>query len=433
MLFIHNRKFYQYWKERRYREAFTEPINAPTTKQDRLSSMFFGDKNERNTTVAISGLSAGDFLYDYIRIDPTVVDGINFARMDNIDSIFAFSQFAHSIDLDTVGDISQIQGYVAEKLLAMELTAKGHEVEFPELSNQAGWDLLIDGEKFQVKNLADPSGVYEHLNKYPDIPVYVNADLAETFNDHPNVFIADNINHEEVISMTTHQLYLGQELTDFDVPLFSALVSTAVNVHHFYKKESDIQHTIANILTDTASRSAAGYMGQLIGSAAGAMLFGPAGVVILSGTGAFVGVSQGGKLSGWIKNTYASNEMARYRQDLTKWIDTVIDEINPKILRRNEQWLKTETKLLENHSPHEMVKSFHEKHKENQRYLENKKRELISFRHDLTILPYDESYQIALTKVTQSGVHPAKYQHEMKSVRQSLEELIAKLQKMRIR
>jgi len=432
MSFIHNQKFYQYWKECRYRDALAEPINEQTTKQERLSTMFFGNKNERNTTLAISGLSAGDFIYDYVRIDPTVVDGINFARTDDLDSIFAFSQFAQSINLDVAGDISQMQGYVAEKLLAMELTAKGHEVQFPEVSNQAGWDLLVDGEKFQVKNLGDSSGVYDHLSTYPDIPVYVNADLAETFKDNPNVFIAENIHHEEIVSMTTEQLYLGQELTNFEVPLFSALVSTAVNVHHFYKKESDVQHTIGNIVTDTASRSAGGYMGQLVGSAAGAMLFGPAGVVILSGTGAFVGVAQGGKLSGLIKNSFAGNELARYRKDLTKWIDTVIDEIDPKILRRNQQWLATESKLLNNSAPAEMIEAFHEKHEENQRYLQNKKRELILFNDHLNGLPYDEAYQTALTKVTQSGVHPSKYQDKMKDVQQSLKKLIEKLKKMRL-
>ncbi|WP_416147246.1 hypothetical protein ACM26V_13560 [Salipaludibacillus sp. HK11] len=433
MPFINNPTFYQYWKAHRYRDALAQPIDVPTSKSERLSMMFFGNSRERTQTLAVSGLSAGDFIYDYIRIDPIVVEGINFARSDDLDSIFAFSQFAQTIDLDSVGDISQMQGYVAEMLLAMELTAKGHEVEFPEISNEAGWDLLVDGEKFQVKNLGDPSSVYHHLQTYPDIPVYVNADLAETFAGNSNVYIADNIHHQEIVAMTSDNLHLGQELTNFEVPLFSALVSTAVNVHHFYKKESDVKHTVANIVTDTASRSAGGYIGQFVGSAAGAMLFGPAGVVILSGTGAFVGVAQGGKLSGWIKNAYANQEVARFRVDLTKWIDTVTDEIDPKFQRRQQQWLKTEAKLLESQAPPEMIEAFLEKYQEDQRYLENKKRELVRFKeHDIVTLPFTEAYETALTKVTQSGVHPSKYQQEMNSVQQSLIKLIEKLQKMRL-
>ncbi|AXF57325.1 hypothetical protein DT065_15835 [Salicibibacter kimchii] len=395
--------------------------------------MFFGNNQERNATFGITGLSTGDFLFNYIQIDPNVVEGIDFARSEELDSIFAFSQFAQTIDLNATGDISQMQGYVAEKLLAMELTAKGHEVQFPEASNEPGWDLLVDGEKFQVKNLSEPAGVYEHLNTYPDIPVYVNADLADTLAGHPNVYIADNIHHEEVVSMTEHNLYLGQELTNFNVPLFSALVSTAVNVHHYFKNDSDVQHTVMNIATDTASRSAGAYVGQYVGSTAGAMLFGPAGVVVLSAAGAFVGVAQGGKLSGWVKKGWANREYSRFRKDLTKWIDIAIDEIDPKIQRRHQQWIETEEKLLNNHAPTEMVNTFQEKHDDNCRHLENKKRELIQLKNEVDTMPYDEAYQATLSKITQAAIHPSKYQTQIKATHQSLKELLEKLKKMRMR
>ncbi|PIB49321.1 hypothetical protein, partial [Pseudomonas sp. 2822-17] len=138
-----NNKFYRLWKEKRYKEALNQPIEPPKTKEEKLSQFLFGSQSERTTTFTIAAISVGDFIYDYIRIDPTVVEAVDFARSDNIDSIFAFSQFSMGIDVNSVGDISQIQGYVAEKMLAMELTAKGHDVEFPEASNEAGWDILV--------------------------------------------------------------------------------------------------------------------------------------------------------------------------------------------------------------------------------------------------------------------------------------------------
>ncbi|QZT33953.1 hypothetical protein HUR95_00485 [Caldalkalibacillus thermarum TA2.A1] len=284
---IGNPQFYRLWEDGRYTEALEQSLEPRKSKRERISDFLFGSRTERTTTLAAAGLSVGDFIYDYLRIDPVVVEGINFARAEEIDSIFAFSHFAKNIDADSVGEISQLQGYVAEKMLAMELTAKGHEVQFPETSNEPGWDLLVDGEKFQVKNLSEPRGVYEHLQKYPDIPVYVNADLADTFAGHRNVYIAESIHHEEIVSKTRETIILGQELQDFEIPLVTALASTATNVKGLMKGESNLKHTVLNIVTDTASRSAGGLLGQYTGATVGLMLFGPAGVIVLGAAGAF--------------------------------------------------------------------------------------------------------------------------------------------------
>src|SRR5690606_24689279 len=80
-------------------------------------------------------------IHDYIRLDPRVMEGVDFARSDDLSSLFAFSQFSKTMDLSShSGDLAQLQGYVAEGMVAAELQAKGHDVEFPEASNQAGWD-----------------------------------------------------------------------------------------------------------------------------------------------------------------------------------------------------------------------------------------------------------------------------------------------------
>ncbi|MFA9560350.1 hypothetical protein ACERII_23815 [Evansella sp. AB-rgal1] len=429
MNFFKNNEFYKLWKEKRYKDALHQPIEPPKSKEEKLSHFLFGNNSERTTTFTVATLSIGDFLYDYIRIDPTVIEAVDFARSDNIDSIFSFSEFSVGMDVDSVGDISQLQGYVAEKMLAMELTAKGHEVEFPEESNEPGWDILVDGEKFQVKNLSDPSGVYEHLNKYPEYPVYVNADLGETFAGNPNVFIAENIHHEEIVSLTKEQLILGQELQDFEIPLLTLLVSSAINVKGLMKKESDIKNTVTNIITDTASRSLGGYVGQYGGSLAGGVLFGPAGVIVIGGAGAFLGMAQGGKLAGVIKRIAASDNLYRFRRDLTMLIDTVLVEIPKKLERRQQQWLSTKEKLFVANAPIELIESFEAKYQDDKKYLENKNLELQRLRVDINNRDYQDSYRESLTQILQTGVHPSKYQKELKACNSSLEELVKNLRK----
>ena len=61
-------------------------------------------------------------------------------RSEDIDGILDFSYFAKQ-QLDIApealqGLISQLQGYVAEQMVPHHLEAQGHDVTFPETSNQ---------------------------------------------------------------------------------------------------------------------------------------------------------------------------------------------------------------------------------------------------------------------------------------------------------
>lgn len=84
-------------------------------------------------------VSVGEFLYDYMMINPIVVQGLDFARSEDLSSLFTLSQFSSQIDTITLtGDIAQLQGFVDEQMIAAELQAKGHDVEFPTTSQRDG-------------------------------------------------------------------------------------------------------------------------------------------------------------------------------------------------------------------------------------------------------------------------------------------------------
>lgn len=86
-------------------------------------------------------LTLGNFLQDYIRIDPEVVHGVEFACAADVDSVLSFARFAETkADLSGAsldGLHSQLQGYVAEQIAAQHLIAQGHDVLFPHTGKQS--------------------------------------------------------------------------------------------------------------------------------------------------------------------------------------------------------------------------------------------------------------------------------------------------------
>ena len=71
--------------------------HTPAEAQGRaLESIMLCSKLSEGTKedFAYAGITSGDFLYDYIRIDPVVVEGIDFARTDDLHNFLSFAHFA---------------------------------------------------------------------------------------------------------------------------------------------------------------------------------------------------------------------------------------------------------------------------------------------------------------------------------------------------
>ncbi|MCY4000456.1 MAG: hypothetical protein OXF84_06575, partial [Bacteroidetes bacterium] len=74
--------------------------------------------------------------------------------------------------------VSKLMGHLAEPRVAENLENMGIQVEMPNLSNQEGYDLILNGEYFvNVKTVADASSLSSHFENYPNIPVIVPSDM----------------------------------------------------------------------------------------------------------------------------------------------------------------------------------------------------------------------------------------------------------------
>ena len=73
-------------------------------------------------------------------IDPHVISGAKFA-FKNVDFDNVSEAAAWFRGLDGIR-ANRLAGYTAEQMVAANLAAQGHAVEFPDLANQPGYDLF---------------------------------------------------------------------------------------------------------------------------------------------------------------------------------------------------------------------------------------------------------------------------------------------------
>src|SRR5690606_29201946 len=139
-----------------------------------------------------------------------------------------------------LGAVSNLKGYVSERVVAARLVEQGHLVEFPETSNQAGWDISVDGTEFQIKDLDDLSGLHRHfVEKGYDFPVIANAELAEKLDgysgdDLPDwagqVHFVEGYSNGVVEHVTRSSLDAGDHMLHPHVPSFTLILSGIRNV-----------------------------------------------------------------------------------------------------------------------------------------------------------------------------------------------------------
>jgi hypothetical protein len=246
-------------------EALGTPIDSGYVSRTPLDRLF------DNETKAYGALTFGDLICDWVRIDPRVVDALDFARVADLADIFNFARHADSLqalgDAARLGDVAQLQGYVAEQMVAGMLRAQGAEVAFPDSPHQPGYDLLVNGECFQVKCLSDPSGVYDHLGRYPDIPALVNEELAKYFPDDDRVVALAGLSRAGVHQATESSLQAGADVLDLQIPLFSLALQAARNAMAIARGHTDWPTLLQNIGIDGFGRMAFAKTGAVAAAA----------------------------------------------------------------------------------------------------------------------------------------------------------------------
>lgn len=319
-----------------------------------LHEILFPEKSgNANEAIVVGGFTAGDILYNAVAIDPTVLSAADFSRSEDISNIFDFGVFADRIGsmqaASIAGAENNLRGYVAEQIVAARLVEKGHVVTLPDTANNPGFDLIVDGHEFQVKCLSSIAGLREHFEKYPDMPVLANGELAsavalsaESWAD--KVFYVEGFDLQMTDFIMNAAVEAGASLGDVDVPYFAVAVSAAKNVHGWWKGAVPLADLPFAVVMDGAIKGSLAAAGGFSGSVLGLLLFGPAGAIVISsvgGSGALLGTNwtrqQLTRLISreWLATLDEATD--RFRSVLIEAIQIKIDLLNQKRTQVAEQ------------------------------------------------------------------------------------------------
>ena len=321
------------------------PAQNHRAKADRVLGLLTGREHHAANT-----LTAGDLLYDLIRIDPSVIDAVGFARVNGADEMAKFlieAQRVHAMaDTSAEGVVSNLQGYVAERMVAHRLLTMGADVEFPQTANFPGADLFVNGDPFQVKCLASPDGILRHFERYPDIPVFCNEDLAEFFASNPLVMPVPGLVRDQVRDLTERSLDAGVDVLDLEIPVISAAVTAAKGGLALLAGRTDLAGAVQACLTEGATRMAFAAAGK-IGAPLALAAFSIAGgwpLVIAPMVGSAVGYRLSKPAADWLKRNVLSRGPAdalssaiqRYAADAAKAMDRLITRLDAKRQRTTD-------------------------------------------------------------------------------------------------
>lgn len=413
-------------QENRLSKALDQPL-VPQTVEERLRPLLTGSRGDS----AFAGLVIGDFLYDYLRINPHVMEGIDFARAADLSNPLLFADFANeqvALMAQGGGDsIARLQGYVAERMVAQHMAAAGHDVSFPETPNQAGYDLLIDGQPFQVKCTESAEYVRGHLQKYPEIPVIVNAEHTEAFAGIPGVYIDPALSVTEVTGLTAEGLGNGAELLDFELPWVAFAVSAAVEIRELYHSRTGLTNSAINIASETAGRTLLGTFGAKAGGAMGAVIFGPAGSVVGSLGGAVAGGIGGGQLAKISRAILVSEESQAARAAARELAAAAATAAHHK----QKIWYEKRSKVsdlviaeTENRHEVEQIKDWLlQKMDDDALYFEQRQRDLQRFAIAEDNVDPHELAQSVLDLIGRAGIHPHRLQAKLKNMFTALKDL----------
>lgn len=236
--------------------------------------------------------------------------------------------------------LNKLMGHLAEPEVAEHLESLGINVDMPDASNQAGWDLILNGEHMvNVKAVADVNALTGHFEQYPEVPVIVPGDMAgipeqaihldsagsidqlarSVADGEGNIVIVDHeleqaamLEHAEEVS----DALLGNvELADVTgIPLITLALSGVREVGLLSEDKTSAGNAMKNLLLDSAGTGGGAAGGALIGAEIGS-LFGPGPGTVIGGVlGGIVGAITGKSATDWVKHEPLRSAVEAYKK-----------------------------------------------------------------------------------------------------------------------
>lgn len=224
------------------------------------------------------------------------------------------------------GALNKLMGHLAEPIVGQHLEDLGIQVEMPVLSNQAGYDLVLNGaHAVNVKTVTDFTSLTDHFDKFPKIPVVVPGDMANAPADAIYLDTAESIEQlNQEIALGNEEIVLvdgaltnagsvehAEGVSDavlgnvdaIGVPFITIALSGLREVRLLAKQETDVRNAIKNLGLDVLGTGGGASAGVAIGGTIG---------TLVPGVGTAIGALSGGIL-GAIAGRKGTNRL-KYRR-----------------------------------------------------------------------------------------------------------------------
>lgn len=299
------------------------------------------EPTEGDNAILMTGLTVGDVIFNIAAINPAVVQAADFARVQDLSGTVDFAKYADDLmsrapaSLD--GAVSNLKGYVAEFLVASELTAAGHVVTMPTASNEAGWDLLVDGERYQVKFHQSLQGIKDHFSRF-DYPVIANTELVDSIPEEfaDQVMFIDGLSNELVTRLTEDSLKAGVDVLDPGVPLGALAISVLRGVQRWQSGKLSHAQVVEQVILDGSIRVGLAAAGKVVGAGAGMLVFGPAGAWVFAAGGPILAQSQTTRVSNLLREHLKTPAVSRWCEESHLAMDGLRDRLQQLIDAKRE-------------------------------------------------------------------------------------------------
>jgi len=278
----------------------------------------------------------------FAAIDEHVYESMSRLSGENIDTLGNLSaslvQWKHGVwnGLNEHG-LYKLGGHLGEVYAAKHLSDSGVAVDWPSVSNQKGYDLLVSGHEVNVKSVADVHEIHTHFAKYPDIAALVPADAAHipanAFHFYPGSsseqalqsYLDSDGGHKVIVDhgLSHDQLYDqaadasdaalgGGSLTDLHFPWITAATSSWREWRLLSQSKTTLDTAIAHVGLDVVGRGGGAAVGGKVGATAGSLL-GPIGAAVGGVLGAVAGAVWGGSKTDEIKYSSLKKAQSEYQ------------------------------------------------------------------------------------------------------------------------
>ncbi|MXZ18401.1 MAG: hypothetical protein F4Y81_09290 [Rhodothermaceae bacterium] len=299
-------------------------------------------------SVTIEGAAQGAFIgmdaiQNLMEIDGHVYTAMGTLAGEQLVTIGDLSKHLTSWESAEIGEslppaaVAKLMGHLSEPIVAENLRKLGYQVELPDVSNQEGYDLILNGEYFvNVKTVADSGSLASHFEKYPDIPVIVPSDMhgipddaiylnAEDSIDRLEeavdtgregiVLVDSELSHTSMVEYTeavSDGLLGNVDMVAGGIPLITVALSGFREIRLLKAQKTDLHYATKNLGADVLGTGVGGGTGVFMGAGIGTIIAPGIGTTIGGIIGGLMGSIAGRGISNIIKGIDLKRALREY-------------------------------------------------------------------------------------------------------------------------